>query len=238
RYNTTQNIYPPLKKESLRMKKIAFTSIMAMIITGCASTPKVHYTDVSIPNLNEKREVFLGDTLLKQGRGYYGDSITITSASGVYSSIDGGVYCKRNNNSNNYYSTNNQAIALKNTYGNITGYSNFVSYDKSAGKICPSGISLGCYDSTEISVSYKPHAFCAAENSFQQIIEYNGKSGKILNFTYREFSNNLARSAFTTNFKMDLREGDTVAYKGAMIKVFKATNNKITYELVRNFNTY
>jgi hypothetical protein len=37
---------------------------------------------------------------------------------------------------------------------------------------------------------------------------------------------------------MDLNDGDTIGYKGAQIKVFKANNNMIEYSVVKNFNKF
>lgn len=91
--------------------------------------------------------------------------------------------------------------------------------------------------SKEISIEFKPNTVCSySDSSFKKVIEYNGKAGDVLKFTYREFKGDMIRPAFTTEFTMDLNDGSTVAYKGAVIKVIKATNAQITYSLERSFN--
>jgi len=66
-------------------------------------------------------------------------------------------------------------------------------------------------------------------------LEYSGKSGSVLKFTYSEFIEGLARDAFTREFTVDLNEGNTGAYKGAVFEVLEATNANITYKIIRHF---
>lgn len=77
--------------------------------------------------------------------------------------------------------------------------------------------------------------FVFRENSFQQTIEYAGRNGDILKFTYSEFADGYARQAFTREFQVDLSQGNVAAYKGAVIEIENATNSSITYKVVRNF---
>lgn len=92
------------------------------------------------------------------------------------------------------------------------------------------------YNSSEISIQYVPNGLCMVSDSFVKTIEYNGKSGNTLKFTYREFSNNMARSAYTTDFTFDLSEGTkVVAYKGAKIRINEANNSLIDYTIVSGF---
>ena len=84
----------------------------------------------------------------------------------------------------------------------------------------------------EIEIGQK---FFTVDDSFQQTIEYAGKSGAILRFIYAEFKDNLARDSFTREFQIDLSEGNVLAYKGAVIEVVSATNATITYKVIRNF---
>lgn len=211
-------------------------SILSLLLAACSSTaPQVKTENVSLPKLNYETSVFLGDRLLMQATGFHADSLVLGNADGVQTRISSGKYCQRQINSDTFYSTNNKAVGLKNGYGVVLSHQNYITYKESKNEVCASPFS--CYDQDEISITYKKNDLCIAENTSQQLIEYNGKSGNILNFTYREFSEGYARSPFTTNFTMDLSEGDIIGYKGARIKVKKATNNKITYSVIQNFNT-
>ncbi|WP_341327835.1 hypothetical protein [Methylotuvimicrobium sp. KM2] len=214
--------------------------LIFIIILGCASVyekPLVSYRAISIPELNKQTTVSLGDRLISQAHGISGYSIELGSARGAYSRIKAGTYCQVTSSSNVFITPTANAVELTSPNGQIHGVADFVYYNKRDKTICPPGSGKPCYSSSEISISENPNGFCAAPNSFQQIIEYNGKNGGILNFTYREFQDNLARNAFTTNFTMDLSEGDTIAYKGAIMKIKNATNNYITYIVLKNFNT-
>jgi hypothetical protein len=78
-------------------------------------------------------------------------------------------------------------------------------------------------------------AFQSIPDSLQQNIEYSGRSGTTLNFVYSEFTNKLARDAFTREFSMDLNEGNLGGYKGVMFEVIAANNFEITYKIKRHF---
>jgi len=217
------------------MKKSSIVAL-SLLVGGCASTaPQVKTSNVSLPSLNVEATSFLGERLLMQATGFYADSLVLGSADGVQSRISAGKFCQRQVDSKTFYSSNNKAVGHKNGYGVVLNHQNYVTYKKDKNQVCATPFS--CYDETEIAINYKENDLCIAENTSQQLIEYNGKSGDILNFTYREFSHGVARAPFTTNFTMDLTEGDVVGYKGAQIKIKKATNNKITYSVIRNFNT-
>ncbi len=51
-------------------------------------------------------------------------------------------------------------------------------------------------------------------NTFKQTLLYNGKIGNRITLAYREFSNNLARDAFSNTAEYDLSESTTVGYNG------------------------
>lgn len=123
-----------------------------------------------------------------------------------------------------------------NFLGGVRSYGNTLTYKQETNEVCLDDIWTGCFDSSFGSIAYEQNALCSDPNSFQQVIEYNGKAGDILNFTYREFYQSRMNSAFTTDFIMDQKDGDTITYKGAVLKVSKATNQQIDYVVLRNFN--
>lgn len=69
----------------------------------------------------------------------------------------------------------------------------------------------------------------------QQTLLYNGKIGSRITFGYREFSNGLARPAFSNNVDYDLSESMMIGYRGAKLEVIKATNTDITYKVISGF---
>lgn len=78
-------------------------------------------------------------------------------------------------------------------------------------------------------------AFKSLADSLQRNIEYSGRVGTSLNFTYSEFKSGLARDAFTREFSMDLSEGNLGGYKGVIFEVIEANNFEITYKIKRHF---
>ena len=77
----------------------------------------------------------------------------------------------------------------------------------------------------------------STESAFQQTLIYNGRVGNKINIGYREFSGSTARPAFNNNVEYDLSTSDTIAYRGARLKVLKADNSTITFTVLSNFNT-
>ena len=47
------------------------------------------------------------------------------------------------------------------------------------------------------------------------------------------FSDDMARPAFTQDLTYDLADGDEIGFRGARIKVLKATNTAITYVVLK-----
>lgn len=232
--------------------------LILLLISGCAGTiPKQQsfseklntneplYTliDNSIPKIGEETEVYLGDRMLLQRTGMFKECIrpdffasnTITIYH-TYKIEHDKLICKNSPNGNfmptyiNYdgpatsRDKYNPAIITKN---NENSYSLCI-YDNFGQKVlCNENVTFN-------SLNYGA-VFVYSEDSFQQVIEYNGKNGNILNFVYSEYSDGMARQAFTREFKIDLSEGNTVAYKGAILEIIEAGNTKIEYKVVRNF---
>lgn len=220
------------------MNKFTGILILLSILSGCAGNPAIVYRDVSYPPLNEMSTVYLGDRLIMQGKGIKADALVVNNLVGKYASISDATFCRAHPGSNQFLSFDRRAIRFINFIGGTRGYGNKVEYKESSNEICIDDFWSGCFDTSFGSYSYQDNAVCSEPNSIQQIIEYNGKAGNILNFTYREFIRNRMASAFTTNFTMDITEGDTINYKGAKLKVVKATNQEISYQVLKNFNRF
>ena len=75
----------------------------------------------------------------------------------------------------------------------------------------------------------------SVDNSLQRSIEYAGKRGSVVNFVYSEFSNGLARDAFTREFGVDLDDGPTAGYKDPIFEIIQANNSEITYKMIQHF---
>lgn len=73
-------------------------------------------------------------------------------------------------------------------------------------------------------------------NDFQQTLIYSGRIGDKIKISYREFSNSMARDAFTNDAEYDLSKSTFIAYKGARVEVLEADNESIRYRVLSNFN--
>lgn len=70
---------------------------------------------------------------------------------------------------------------------------------------------------------------------FEKSLLYNGKTGNTLKFSYREFSNDYARPAFTQELTYDLNESNVIGFQGMRIEVIKASNTDIEYKILNGF---
>lgn len=72
--------------------------------------------------------------------------------------------------------------------------------------------------------------------NFGQQLLYQGKSGNTLKLSYREFTGDMARPAFTQDLTFDLSDGPVIGTKGARVEVLEATNTSIRYRLLQPFS--
>lgn len=72
-----------------------------------------------------------------------------------------------------------------------------------------------------------------SKNELRQELVYSGKSGSTIKVSYREFSGDMARPAFTQDLTYDLAESKEIAFRSIVIKVVEATGGKIKYKVVK-----
>jgi hypothetical protein len=73
--------------------------------------------------------------------------------------------------------------------------------------------------------------------NFKQELIYNGKSGNIARFLYREYSGNLARPAFTQELTYDLASSRVIGFKEVRLEVLRTTNTSIQYRVISGFKS-
>jgi|TARA_B110000908_G_scaffold86105_1_gene102896 hypothetical protein len=108
---------------------------------------------------------------------------------------------------------------------------------KKTSKVCLKGIQCFKKVSNDVfDTLFEQDNFLAIEDdSLQQSIEYSGKSGSVLTFTYSEYKDKMARDAFTREFNVDLNDGKVAGFKGAVFEVISADNVQIEYKVIRHF---
>lgn len=216
---------------------LSISILMPFFLTGCAPshvTPKTSTQEYVEPAIGSMSTASMGDPLIKSSTGYKTELLKLGNASGSLSDVREGVYCHVGNNVYKNYK-DNHAVSLKTIYGKVASSVDYVTYDKVKNSVSPPNGTT--YNSNEISIQYIPQGLCMVSDSFVQTIEYNGKSSNTLKLTYREFSNNMARSAYTTDFTVDVSNGeDIVSYKGAKLKINHADNTSINYTVISGFS--
>lgn len=227
----------------MNMKKIIWLLLLASVCTSVVTQNRTLYEETiyNKPVRGVEHEVYLGDRMLMQQIGEWKECITPQKTyskttfgwTGIYKS--GEPICK---------------VKLKDkyyrpTYVNATGHGNettqMVSWKGKKGKykLCQTAGGMNAYcvkklNEDDVKVG---ETFIYKQNSFQQTIEYAGRSSDILKFNYSEFTGGFARQAFSREFQVDLSEGNVAAYKGAIIEVIDATNIQIKYKVIRNFSS-
>ncbi|TWX73155.1 hypothetical protein [Colwellia sp. C1TZA3] len=224
------------------MKKKLIASL-ALLISACSSV-KYNYIPnssvFSIPSLNVEISSGLGEPLLDQGKATKREVIYITQETSLaaYKIKPGKLFKIGSDQDFDYFS---QDI--------LSGYSIYeglivstpsvtstLRHNKTNGEVCilrPIDIDI-C---GQIMIR-KDTENVITNDSFRRTLIYSGRVGNKLKISYREFSNNMARSAFSSEVEYDLGESDLIGYAGARIKVISATNTEIKYKVISNFNLH
>lgn len=224
------------------MKKLILFSLLLLLV-GCAS-PKFNYSPAEVftalPENNSVITAYVGDTLVEQKTLVIHDAIELKAP--VHLSLDAyiipaGIYRKLGEDEikkADVYSPTSEADE-KIILGKFVAPAVAILAGKDENELCVVRAEGTCHctdaDFTPTTVRY------LSKNSFQQALLYSGKVGDKLNISYREFSNNHARQAFTHNVEYDLNESKIIGYKGALIEIIEATNNHVTYRVLNNFKT-
>lgn len=222
------------------MKNLLISGVVVFGLVGCA-TPKYNYQatpqNISKPPLNSVNTAYVGDKMLEQGVFTEREALYVqetTTHSGY--TFSEGYYLKTGDDAKGSYF---QAINRIPNGGNLQ--KNFIVDPfkavmlDSSNEICIITFinAKVCTDKHNAKLS---KIGVAADNSFQQTLIYSGRLGNKINIGYREFSSNLARPAFNNDVEYDLSESKQIGYKGALLEVIKATNQDITYKVLKNFN--
>ncbi|HFC8486894.1 TPA: hypothetical protein ACFP4K_001549 [Neisseria subflava] len=217
-------------------------ALCLVLLTACAA-PKFNYTgkaeNLSWPSIGETNTVGIGENMLNQGYALQMDALSFDSlqkiAGGAYK-IPPGEYVKTGEDENaDYYlvsNTNGSRVMV----GMLADPIISIMKIKKNNEICLiTALNLkSC--SKNIPTTIKKINSTNA-NGFQQNLLYSGKIGNRIKLSYREFQNNMARQAFSNDVEYDLSESHQVGYKGALLEIINATNQSVTYKVIRNFNT-
>lgn len=222
------------------MKQLSLLTFSTILLVGCTA-PQVNYTPlsqkISKPPIGSVNTAYVGDKLLEQGVMVNQDALNVPLLTKVsLYKLSVGYYVKTGQDSKGYYykaenHINNGGKVEKNVLADP--YSAVML--TSDGKLCVI-TTLNLKTCITDHQAKSSSILIQSNESFQQTLIYSGKMGQKINVGYREFSGNLARPAFNNDVEYDLSESKQIGYKGALLEIIDATNQNITYKVLRNFS--
>jgi len=219
------------------MKKAVFAVVLACVfVFGCVTTTKPTETIKSescyyiIPEIGKETTSYIGEFLIKEGRTSSQYAIYLNNdhgTAGWTAFHPAGVY-KIIGKKDGYTIYQHSSIMpgmMGNVHPQIFEDSDNNSYLKTM-----SGMEL--LNKSEYS---KKLFVEETGDDFEQTLIYTGAEGTILKFSYREFSNNMARGAFTVDATYDIKTDKNIRFRGALLEIVKVDNQSITYKVLSGF---
>jgi len=214
------------------VKKIAFL-LLVVTAAGCRNAPMqvpVTYSQKTFPEVGTQATVGVGDRLITQGEGRSLPTIVLDADQIIGKmTVLKGRYPQSLQNSE--YATFRN-VAMKKSIDGVVQKEDLFLFEKDKGSqtLCVSRSS--CADVTytiDKDTSY-------SASTLQQTLLYNGKIGNRITLSYREFSDDKARPAFTNEVVYDLSESKILGYKGARLEVVSASNTQLVYKVLSGFS--
>ena len=223
------------------MRKILLATVIALSLAGCGTPMLMNYIgdveNIKIPNLNQTVTANLGDNLLDQGYILTSDAIRVTAPVDIGSvfgyQIQPSIFPKTGEDDNYEYFLLNvgagqiQVDALADAPSSIT-------VRKSDKNICVSTVfgqkscAEGAYTRTSITK--------VDVANYRQTLIYNGSTGdSVIRVGYREYSENMARPAFSNEITYDLSDSRIVGYMNARLEILDVSNTEINYRVLSYF---
>lgn len=200
---------------------VAIMASLILVASGCGSKKPREAVLISVPEVGEVATKNIGETLIVQGYRIYVPGLIIPKnyRLGEYQIRAGTYPLSSENREGQWFEA---AVGQDGT--------EYVLLRSSDKKLC---IDKVCgnfeYSTGKTSVTVD-------KKSFQQTLLYNGKVGNRVTVSYREFADDMARSAFTNEVSYDIGESKIIGYKGARLEVISATNTNITFKVVSGFD--
>lgn len=231
----------------MRVLQATRTSLVGALIGACASLSVVsiqpQVVDTDFPALNETVTREVGLTLVDQSKVHIYDALRFTADSNYKMGPLGPriMIAKDTIFEGDRIIEGNKAYcgAIEGTTSSLffkieISRSCFLFLDGKVHHALPNSWKIVPVNASELYFE-KEKSATHHPNSFRRAVYYNGKSGNVIFFSYREFSGGLARPAFTQDLTFDLDEGNVVGVMGARFEIIEATNINITYRLLHKF---
>lgn len=217
----------------MNFKTSAVISLCASL-GACASAqftgPEQFVQAIDRPAVGAVATASIGDHLLEKGELIEEEALEVLSpVKGIAYSVAPGVYRQLGHNEeDDFYSPEGV------TRGGIFDPFQAIAVAKKPGaQLCILTVYGGkaCYDAQY----ERRRVASVRGNSFQQTLIYSGRVGDKINVSYREFSNSMARPAFNNDVEYDLSSSKIIGYKGAQLEILSADNTGVTYRVISNF---
>lgn len=215
------------------------------LLTGCAAPRTIYVAEsrpFSRPEISQVATAAPGDAMLHQGTVRTYDAIRLprpVSLNGMGNfEVPAGVYLKDGESTAAEFFSWDEVTRPTRVGINSNGSTLkhlFLVKSKAEAPLCAETFDKKYFCSSEVAYE-RMRTNVADTDSFQRTLIYSGRVGNRITLAYREFSGGLARPAFSNNAEYDLSESMVLVYQGAQIEVIEATNQGITYRVIRNFN--
>lgn len=233
------------------MRALIVSIVLCFVLLGCTvNQSNFQYpsfaakSTIVYPEIGKISVVSLGDELITSAQGYFLPVLIVDNdfKISITHRVHKGIYKFTHEDSNyRYYSPSYIGqLAELNGFGEDLPTIGRLRISKSNGLsvIANSVFSLPSkevFNTSGTSWKLDDHYYFEDEDSFQQTLIYTGKSDSIIKFSYREFTSNKIREAFTTEVTYDLLESTVIAYKSFKAEIIKATNSSIEYRIISGF---
>jgi hypothetical protein len=202
-----------------------------------------------IPKIGSVSEVYLGDSMVTQRNGYNQKCLRINKRYEKKCCLGGlrqleadSLMCLNGGSDSSYDLPTSSFLSATGFIHNKNGVqpSRYLFKPRKKGKVrveaSPAGAKVAdiTLEEFERDFSREDH-YIICDSDFQKRVEYTGKQGSNLSFQYSEFTDNMARPAFSKDFSLDMSEGSVGAYKGFVFEVLDASNATIKYKVMRHF---
>jgi len=214
--------------------------LVASLLSACASV-KHNYSPQSVrfsyPEIGAVVEARLGEPLLDQGRRIEEDVLYVTNefSPALYVVRPGRFIKIGEDEKYEFYKQDvSEGFSIYTGNGSSASSSASLRINKNNGEACilRSGDLTICSKEAQYRRE-KEQRFTSS--NFRKTLIYSGRVGDKIRLSYREFSNGMARDAFTNEVEYDFSNGSKIGYSSAEIEIISATNTLIKYRVISNF---
>lgn len=216
-------------------------------LAGCASTsppPQLYFgttSIINIPEINVQTTAEIGQNIISKANLTKIPAITISSnvsevvnSPGITTIQAGSIPLFTSNEHGKFYRDSNATYTMLGATVPSNDRSGiYVPNDKTQPPVIYHYTSSYAYGEIPVpNIQYTTIEKWGTD-SFKRELVYSGISQNTITILYREFSENIARPAFSQELKYDLSQGNAIGYKGARLEVIKATNTELVYKIIK-----